>query len=89
MMLTVTALFLAVLGTSAAPALPFGGLQIKFGDDGVMAVADGAVQRYEDDARIASLAHTQCLRGALGETSPLTCIVVACARASPGPWLCQ
>ena len=37
----------------------------------------------------ASLAHTQCLRGALGETSPLTCIVVACARALPGPWLCQ
>ena len=52
MMLTVTALFLAVLGTSAAPAVPFGGLQIKFGDDGVMAVADGDVQRYEDDARM-------------------------------------
>ena len=61
MMLTVTALFLAVLGTSAAPAVPFGGLQIKFGDDGVMAVADGAVQRYEDDARIAiSLTRSAC-----------------------------
>ena len=71
MMPTVTALFLAVLGTAAAaPALPFGGLQIKFGDAGVMAVADGAVQRYEDLASAACFSRTRsaCLRGVLGET---------------------